>query len=192
MFSRLTSRKLMFRRLLLCCCLFLSAVSYANDDSLPKQYTLDGQSLKLNGAGVRSKFFLSLYSAGLYLNEKNQDANAVIHAEQPMNLRLLILSNLITAKKMEEATREGFTKATAGNTAAIDKEIETFLAVFRQGVAEGDVFDLSYLPDQGTRISKNNQLQATIKGQAFKQALLGIWLGKNPVQKKLKTALLGE
>ncbi|MCF7847597.1 MAG: chalcone isomerase family protein [Kiritimatiellales bacterium] len=148
--------------------------------------------LKLNGAGVRKKFFMDMYVGGLYLMQSGSDAAAIIKGDEPMAIRLHIVSGLITSEKMENATREGFTNATGGNTAAIQKLIEEFIAVFKAEIKKGDVYEMVYLPGQGTAVSKNGKPACTIAGMNFKQALFGIWLCDKPAQQSLKKEMLGE
>ncbi len=109
-----------------------------------------------------------------------------------MNIRLHIVSSLITSKKMENGTREGFTKSTNGNTEQIKEKIETFLAVFLEEIKKNDIYDFLYIPSTGLQIYKNNELKETITGLEFKKALYGIWIGKNPAQNSLKEDMLGE
>ncbi len=155
--------------------------------------TLDAeQSLILNGAGIRSKFVFELYVAGLYLGEKSSKAKDIIAAEEPMALRLHIISPKITSKKMIKATWKGFENATRGNTTAIETEIEQFLGAFSDKISVGDVFEFVYTPHVGTVISKNGVAELTIDSVAFKQALFGIWLSDRPAQAPLKGALLGQ
>lgn len=150
------------------------------------------KNLVLNGQGSRDKFFIDLYVGGLYLQEKSSDFNMIINSNKIMNIRLHIVSSLITSKKMEDGTREGFTKSTSGNTEAIKEKIETFLAVFMEEIKENDVYDFLYIPSTGVQIYKNNELKKTIAGLEFKKALYGIWLGKDPAQNSLKENMLGE
>ncbi|MBU2038998.1 MAG: chalcone isomerase family protein, partial [Gammaproteobacteria bacterium] len=65
---------------------------------IAEQLTLNGQELTLNGAGVRSKFFLDVYVAALYLGNKSNDAAAIIAADEPMAIRLHIVSGMINSK----------------------------------------------------------------------------------------------
>ena len=59
-------------------------------------------------------------------------------------------------------------------------------------IAEGDVFDIVYVPGTGVESYKNGKLQSTIKGLDFKKALFGIWLSKKPADVNLKKAMLGK
>lgn len=149
--------------------------------------------LALNGAGIREKFFMDLYVGGLYLKSKQHDANAILKTDEPMAIRLHMISNLITSEKMTNATVEGFENSTHGNTQPLQAEIDQFLSTFGEPIKEGDIFDFVYQPGEGVQIFKNGKLAQTIQGgEAFKEALFGIWISDKPAQKSLKKGMLGE
>lgn len=153
--------------------------------------TLDSQTLQLNGAGVRSKFFMDLYVGSLYLPAALSSTAAVIDAPVAA-IRLNITSGMITSEKMRDTITEGFEQATAENTADIQPQIDTFMALFKEEIKEGDQFTLVANKARGVTAYKNGQEQATIEGEMFRQALLKIWLGDKPAQKSLKEAMLGK
>ena len=158
---------------------------------VPETLKTDTQELALNGAGVRDKFFMDLYVGSLYLTKKQSDAASIISDDDVMALRLNIISDLITGEKMTEATLEGFQKATSGDTVAIQAKIDEFMKTFQEEIKKGDSFDMVYVPNEGVKVYKNEKYAKTISGLAFKKALFGIWLSKEPVQKSLKEEMLG-
>jgi len=160
--------------------------------SLPNSVTFDGEKLILNGVGVREKFWMDMYAGALYLDKKNADANGIINGNQPMAIKLHIVSKLITSEKMIDAVNEGFENATNGKTSKIASEIATFKSYFSEEINKNDVFDMVYLPNEGVKVYKNNKLQGTIEGAEFKRALFGIWLSNKPADKDLKQAMLGK
>lgn len=168
----------------------LNAMSQNETEVFPKSLKIEDQDLHLKGTGTRVKLWMDMYILGLFVSDTNQDANQIVSGNKTAIVRLNIVSGLITAEKMDKAIRDGFKKSTQGKPEAIRSEIEEFLNVFKQGVEKKDLFQFTYQPELGTTISKNGKKLASIKGLAFKQALWGIWLGKNPVDKKLKEKLL--
>jgi len=174
------------KTLLVCIAIVLSLTS-ANAVELDKSY----KNLVLNGEGVRDKFFIDLYVGGLYLEEKSTNAKEILESKKSMNIRLHIVSSLITSKKMEDATREGFEKSTNGNIGPIKEDIELFISVFKEEIKENDVYDIFYSSATGVQVYKNQKLKTTIVGLEFKKALFGIWIGKNPAQNSLKEDMLG-
>ncbi len=180
---------------MLLCCTFLPVSSMAMKVGgvvLPESIPCGKKVLYLNGAGIRKKFFLSLYVAGLYLPHRTSSVQEILSPDTPVALRLCIVSRLISSHNMEKATREGFEKSTHGHLKGLEKRIDDFISVFKcEPIKRGDVFDLVYVPGKGVEAYKNGKMLKVIEGVDFKQALFGIWLSDNPVQKDLKEKLLG-
>ncbi|WP_430462603.1 chalcone isomerase family protein [Thalassolituus sp. LLYu03] len=160
------------------------------DVAVDDQLTLEGHSFVLNGAGIRSKFFLDVYIAALYLQKQESDAAAIVAADEPMAIRLHITSGMINSKRMSESTRDGFVRSTGGNLAPIEGDVEELIKAFKDEIKEGDVFDLVYEPETGVTVYKNGVAASNVKGLAFKQALFGIWLSDDPIQSSLKKSLV--
>lgn len=172
---------------------FVSVAAQAKDIAgieLPDQLTHQKKILTLNGAGIRTKLFLDIYAAGLYLSTPSNNNQAIIQTDSPMALKLHIISGLLSSDKMKKATREGFEKSTQGNTAPIQKTIDALIDTFKEDINKNDIFDFIYEPGTGLHVVKNGTLKTTLKGLAFKQAFFGIWLSDRPVQKSLKKGLL--
>jgi hypothetical protein len=175
--------------------IIMSPVSHAREIEgikMPESLEVGKSKLILNGAGVRSKFFMDLYVGGLYLQNKSNNPKEIIEGDEPMAIRLHIISSLITSKKMENATREGFENATKGNIEPIKSQIEKFISVFQEKIDEDDIFDMIYSPGKGVEVYKNGEFKSRIEGLAFKRALFGIWLSDKPAQKSLKKEMLGK
>jgi hypothetical protein len=157
---------------------------------MPETLAAGSDTLLLNGAGFRSKLFVKAYVGGLYLKKKSGDANTIINADEPMALRINIVSKYISSDLMEEATREGFQNSTNGNTAPFKDKIDMFVSVFSDNIRNKDVYDIIYIPAEGVKVYKNKVLKATTKDLEFKKVLFGIWLGKKPADGSLKNAML--
>lgn len=173
----------------------LAAAGEARDIAgiaVPDTLTGNGLALMLNGAGIRTKFFMDMYIGALYLQQRGTQPEKILQADEPMAIRLHIVSALITSEKMETATREGFLNATGGNTAPLQPSIEQFITVFREKIEKNDNYEMVYIPNEGTRIYRNGTLKTVIPGLHFKQALFGIWLCAKPAQESLKKQMLGE
>jgi hypothetical protein len=174
---------------------FSSSISLADDlgkVTLFQDATCAEQKLQLNGFGDRKKFFIKLYVASLYVQEKIHDGSLFLEMAQAACMRLNITSSKITSEKMIKATREGFENSTQGNTAPIETEIETFLSWLKQLIKKGDEFEFAFIPHNATHVSRNGKLIGTIESKEFAQALFGIWLGDMPAQNDLKDKLLGK
>ena len=170
----------------------VSTAEVANKIVIPQSITCADQSLQLNGFGMRKKLFIKLYAASLYVQEKLSDGSAFLEMTQAACMHLQITSSKITSEKMIKATREGFNNATKGNTAPIEKEIETFLSWLKQPIKKGDVFEFAFIPHNATHVYKNGAELGVIENKEFSSALFGIWLGDMPAQQDLKDKLLGK
>ena len=86
---------------------------------------------------------------------------------------------------------KGFEKSTSGKQERFRTEIDLLASVFSEEIAKGDYYDIVYSPGEGVEVHKNGNLKAKISDPEFKQALWGIWLGNDPVDKNLKEKMLG-
>ncbi len=159
---------------------------------LPGRIKVGNSELALNGWGVRQKSLLKLYTAGMYLEKPTSNAETIINADEAMAITIKITSGFVSQEKMVAALNEGLQNSTGGRTAALQAEIEQFQACFRDDITKSDEFSIVYLPSRGIVVSKNGIEKGLIKGLAFKKALFGIWLGANPVDQKLKNAMLAQ
>lgn len=162
-----------------------------SDVDIAESISISEHTLNLNGAGVRSKFFMDLYVGSLYLPQRTTNIDDILNAPIVV-IRLNMTSGMITSDKMSDAINDGFDDATDGNVADIQAQIDTFMALFSDEIAEGDQFTFAATKAFGVTAYKNGQQQPTIEGELFRQALLKIWLGDKPAQKSLKKAMLGQ
>ena len=170
-----------------CLSLFALNAAYAE---LPNAIEAGDEKLTLNGSGVRTKYLMQMYVAGLYLEQPSSDAAAIVAADAPMAIRLEITSGMVTEAKLVDSLNEGFHNATGGKPEPIRKEIDLFRKSLAGKIAKGDVLDLVYLPGHGVIVAKNGKKQGAIEGIEFKRALFGVWLSKDPADKDLERAML--
>lgn len=160
--------------------------------TLPATLKAGNTNLTLNGGGVRVKLFMDMYVAGLYVVTKSNNGDAIAKANEPGAVRLHIVSSLVTTDRMKEAILEGFKKSTGNKLAPLQARIDKFVAVFSlEPIVKGNEFDVTYTPEEGTKVYKGGKLLQTVEGADFKAALWGIWLGADPADKNLKEGMLG-
>jgi hypothetical protein len=181
--------------IILCFLLFssFSAPSVAKDMAgvhIDETYSAGSSSLVLNGSGIRSKFFMDLYVASLYLSKTETDTQAIIDSQE-LVIQLDILSSMITSEKMNAAIDEGFNNATNGQTQVLGSAIARFMATFDAPIQIGDRFVFEMKKDSGVSSIKNGIPQGEIQDELFRRALINIWLGDEPAQGSLKDAMLG-
>ncbi|MEM8678339.1 MAG: chalcone isomerase family protein [Planctomycetota bacterium] len=157
---------------------------------MPNSLEVGGTELMLNGVGMRQSGLVKPYQAGLYLAHRTADATAIVSGDEPMALRIEITSLLVTPKNLEESMHEGFVKSTNGDLQSIGPEIDQFKKCLPAKVSKGDIFEFNYLPGTGVTVLENGENKGVVTGMPFKQALFGIWLGKEPADANLKRRLL--
>ena len=160
----------------------------------PAAVPLAGANLVLNGAGVRYRFVVQVYSAGLSLAAKADTPEAVLAAPGPKRLAVTILreidanelGRLFTRGMQDNAPKAEFSKSIPGTL----KLADIFAA--RIKLLKGDNFSVDYVPGSGTTVVINGKAAGEpIAEPEFFEALMRIWLGPNPADDALKEALLG-
>lgn len=166
----------------------VAGVAYA------EQLEVRGTGLQLNGAGVRYKAVLKVYSAGLYLVQKAHTPEEVMALHGPKRISITMLRE-IDANTLGKL----FTRGVEDNTgrAELSKLVPS---LYRMGqvfaeqkkLQAGDTFVLDWVPGVGTQLL----IRGKPEGEPFAEveffnALLRIWLGSSPADWKLKDALLG-
>ncbi len=166
----------------------LSGVKYTPTTALA------GSMLQLNGAGIRYKFVIKVYTAALYLTGKAASTEAVLAAPGPKRMHVVMLRDidanelgrLFTRGMQDNMPKDEFSKIIPGTLALAD------IFASRKKLVAGDSFFVDYVPGTGTVVVVNGKtLGEPIKEPEFYSALLRIWLGANPADGPLKDALLG-
>lgn len=179
----------MTRAFLLAITLGLTVISTASA-KLGPELKFGEQVLQLNGSGVRTKSFVTIYEGGLYLVKPNRDAQTILAADEPMAIRIKITSGFVSRPSLVSSLKEGLAKSTKGNTEAIARETEQLQELFQDEVQKNDIYDFVYVPKEGLNVLKNGKAQGVIQGLEFKKAFFGIWLSDSPVDKDLRKGML--
>ncbi len=180
-------------------CAWLLSAPAANAASLEGQHfddqiRLGDTTLVLNGLGLRGVMFIKGYVAGLYLPARSSNLQEIAGSTGPKRLQL----HMLRAAGPDEfvgALIGGIRKnSSAAELQALDERIGMLTqAIHSNGPSRiGDRVNFDYLPGVGTTLSVNGKpLGAAITGGDFYHAVLRIFMGDHPVDKKLKQGLLG-
>lgn len=171
---------------------FTSADVEVSDVSYKDSVLFNDESFVLNGAGIREKFFLDLYTIGLYVKNKSTSGSTILNSPDNKFVKIVVVSSLITAERFGKGMNDGFNKSTGGNTDSIKTEIALMEKGFGKDFNVDDEFLVFFGGEGETKIYKGDELKITIpKNKEFQRALLGMWIGSNPVVGDLKEELLG-
>jgi hypothetical protein len=172
-----------------------SATTEVNGVKFDDTVKVAGTDLKLNGAGMRTKFIIKVYAAGLYLPEKNRNVAEIQKMDGPRRVTLVMMREL-TSDEFGQAFMTGLNN----NLGAAEKsqfvsQISKFGQMFGaiNGLKKGDVLHLDWIPGTGTQTELNGKkVGEAVPDLAFYNAVLRIWIGDKPADSSLKPAMLGE
>jgi len=158
--------------------------------TMPDTIQARGYPLLLNGMGVRTKTGFKIYVAGLYLQQKSSDADAILASDAPRRL-VMQFTHTVTKSQMTDAFRDAFTDNAPDATAALKSDVDRFLSQL-DGVHSGEQMVFTYIPGTGTIFLMNGGEKLTVPGPAFARLLFSVWLGPKPPNPELKKGLLGQ
>lgn len=148
--------------------------------------------LVLNGAGLRTRFFIKVYVGALYVDAKASSPAAIIDSNAPRRVSLRLLRDL-EAESLHSALDEGLRNNLSPAELSDLKGPAEQLAGIMKGIGkvkEGDTVAIDFSAD-GISVSQNGEARGKVAGAAFARALLKVWLGDKPADASLKKAMLG-
>ena len=150
------------------------------------------QKLLLNGAGIRNKFFITVYVGSLYVVKPTSNARSIINSNTLKSMHLNIVSGLINRRLLKNALKSELKNFSNKNEMnQLQREIDIFLSTFSEEIIKGDKFVFNIIPGIGVKIYKNNKLIKVLPGEQFSKRLIELWIGDTPVDSKLKKSILG-
>jgi hypothetical protein len=158
--------------------------------TLPDTVQVGTTTLNLNGLGLRTKFVVKVYVAGLYLEQKSSDPGAIIKADAPKRIVMQFLHGA-SKKQMADAFDESFNDNSPEAKKTMKADIDRLLDAL-ESVKEGDQMVFTYVPGTGTTLSINGKDKVTVAGPAFGQVLFSVWFGPKPPNADMKKGMLGQ
>lgn len=178
--------------LLLACSLNAAALEIGGV-RIEERAQVAGQTVRLNGVGVRTFLFMDMYVAALYLPARQTSGVAALAEQGVRRIELHVLKEAPVSRFLG-AFRKGMEK-NAGEQAlaTLTSRMTQFEHLFDgvTSVSGGAVIAFDGVPGEGLRASLNGKELGRIAGDDFYRTLLSIWLGEHPVQNDLKRGLLG-
>lgn len=175
---------------LFCLILFSSQLFAANiaGTNIPDTITLNNTVLKLNGSGIRKKWFVKVYIASLYTTNRIKNYQDALKDSSEKIIRLDFLHD-VDKSKVTESLKEAFVNITPDIP---DSDAgKKFFSQFNTNFKVGDVLELALLPD-GTVITKHNgKVLGAVTSARLAYGLLAIYIGDKPIDKELKKGMLG-
>jgi hypothetical protein len=157
--------------------------------NVPPTVSVGQKTLSLNGAGVRTKFFVKVYVGALYTEKKVSTTDELLRDPGEKAVRM----HFVHKKVEKEKIVDGFAEGLANNSpeAAAGAEAKTFLSWFANDFVKGDTLGIDVSQDGGLSASHNGKALGTLRDPALARAVLLIWFGEKPADAALKKGMLG-
>ncbi len=156
---------------------------------LDQTVTAHGQQLKLNGYGLRKKFFIKVYIGSLYASKRLATAAEALRDPGEKLIRMNFLHSKVEKEKIIEAFNDGFANNSPDLIGA--PEVKKFLSLFTADFNRGDVVDLLLGADGTVSATHNGTSLGTVPSTKLAKAVLAIYLGDKPADDSLKKGMLG-
>lgn len=159
---------------------------------LPDKINLNQVDLRLNGAAVRSKFFVQTYVIAFYTAQSIHDENTAIHGNIERSLRMQITTPLATPKAVSDSILSGMREGLGALYQQQRDLVEDLRRVIEaSGVQYRDTIDIYCTADGVLKLYKNSKaIYSNKDGKQFAETILSIYLGKRPKDPAIKRGLL--
>lgn len=151
--------------------------------------TVHGQPLKLNGYGIRKKFFVKVYIGSLYAQKRLTTPAEALKDSGDKLIRMNFLHSKVEKEKITEAFNEGFANNSPDLSGSPD--VKKFISLFTADFIKGDVVDLILSADGSVTVSHSGKVLGTVASTKLAKAVLAIYLGDKPADDSLKKGMLG-
>lgn len=153
-----------------------------------------GLKLQLNGVGVRQRFMVGVYAAGLYVPQKSSDAAQLATQRGPKRVALRFLRD-VDSDLFVASLQNGLKSNHSEEQLALWREqVESLTATIRTIALarRGDSVTFDFNPAEGIRVTVNGATRGPIiQGEDFYSAVLRVWIGGKPADEGLKKGILG-
>jgi hypothetical protein len=152
-------------------------------ERLPRSLLADGQQLALAGCAPRQVLWKDIYALGLYLPGPGTTADRL---RDPATAKAALVKVAYEGEVPDEPPQEWEEQL---RQAASEEVVQTFRRHYRT-VEPGDAITITYTPERGTTIQLNDEPIISEPGHQLMDALLGMWVGRNPVSEGMRDELL--
>lgn len=150
--------------------------------------TIGGKAVPLrNAALLRYLKVIKAYVAALYLPEGVRAEDVL--SDVPKRLEISYLVSIKGPDFHKGAAPVMERNQSPAELSRLKGRIDRINAAYKD-VTPGDRYSLTYLPGRGTELALNGTPLIVIEGADFASAYFGIWLGRKPIDDRLKLDLL--
>jgi len=148
-----------------------------------------GQTLQLNGSGIRSKFFIKVYVGSLYATTRLTTPEQVLADPGAKLVRMQFVHSKVDKEKIVAAFAEGL--ANNAPEVAATPAARQFLNFFSNDFYAGETVDLFLASDGNIIVRHAGRELGTLRSAELARGILAIYVGEQPADEDLKQGLLG-
>lgn len=177
--------------LAICCAPVRARAAQLAGVNLPDTETVSGQTLRLNGIGLRtySLMHVHVYVAGLYLPQPMDNADAILDSSSPKILRMHFVHD-VSLDKVQEAWRTGLNDNCIAPCTLDQSKVDQFLSHLSPVKAGEEVTFV--FNDQGFDAYENGAPIGHMNDPQFARLVLAVFIGPKVETPDLKRELLGQ
>ena len=159
--------------------------------ALPDAQDTAGAHLVLNGIALRTFSFMRfhIYVAGLYLEHRSDDPDAILGSNEYKLLRFTFLRD-IGQSQARRAWRDSLDQSCPTPCRLPARSVDAFLASV-PAIHAGDTSVFAFTP-QGLDVTMNGRSVGRIEDPLFVHVVLSSFLGPHPTAPEVKRELLGK
>lgn len=169
-----------------------------NDVEVPETVTtLDKQTtLYLKGAAIRRAYgIVKSYVGQLYVSDTSLNEEALANSEgnEPRRMVFHVTSNRVSYRRFISSINDGLPlNISDAEIAEITPRMDQAKAFLNIDIGEGTIIYIEWEPQTGmNHFVVNGQLKGSVPGIDLNNAILKLWIGKNPVGRDFKQEILG-
>jgi hypothetical protein len=157
---------------------------------MPDTQDVAGVHLILNGLALRtySVLHIHIYVAGLYLERRSSDPDAILSSNRPKLLRFVFVRD-VDVEDVRKSWRESLKKSCHAPCHLSAEMTARFLAAL-PSIHKGDTV-IFLFTIQGLEVFINGRLVGQIPDPDFVKVILASFIGPNPTSADVKRELLG-
>ena len=144
--------------------------------------------MDLQGLGQKNFLFMKAFVAAFYLEDGVDTENVLGDVGKSVEVSYFLpiggdkLTGYTYDKMKENLTAQEFSQ--------ISDELEQ-MAEYFPDLKSGDRYSLTYVPGTGTKFIYNGDLLGIIEDPLFAKGVFSVWIGDNPMDKKIRDQILG-
>jgi hypothetical protein len=150
---------------------------------LPPTLPVAGQELGLAGCAPREVLWRDVYALGLYLPRAQTTVGYIRDPSTAKALRLKVAYEGDVPDELPDKWQEALRRAYSQDL------VRTLQGHYRT-LKTGDTLTASYAPGRDTTILLNGEPIISKPGHGLMDALLGLWIGRDPVSEDMRREIL--